>query len=79
MLGRIDPVLKLYKRCHVMLPCNKDVKSGQANGTQAAIEKVILKTDVTTHDVRLNGEIPVAAVQASDISHIVLQHLNDHV
>ena len=78
-LGRMDPVLKLYRGCRVMLPCNKDVKSGQANGTQAIVEKVVLKSGVTPHEVKLNDAIPVTAVQASNVSHIVLRHLNDRV
>jgi hypothetical protein len=37
--GCMDPVLKLYEGCCVMLPCNTKVKEGQANGTQATIKK----------------------------------------
>lgn len=38
--GRRDPVLKLYHSCRVMLPCNKDVPKGQANGTQAILKRL---------------------------------------
>ena len=41
--GRLDPVLKIYKGCRVMLTTNIDVKNGQANGTQAFIDSVELK------------------------------------
>ena len=46
MQGQMDPVLKLYCKCHVMLSFNKDVRQGQANGTQAEVEIVILKPGV---------------------------------
>jgi len=40
--GRVDPVLKLYTGCRIMLTVNRDVLQGEANGTQATVEKVIL-------------------------------------
>jgi hypothetical protein len=62
-----------------MLPCNTDVKKGQANGTQATFQKVVLKPGEDTQQILLDGTIPVTAVRASQVSHIVLQHTNDRI
>ena len=42
--GCMDPVLKLYIKCRIMLPCNNNVANGEANGTQATVEKVGTKS-----------------------------------
>jgi len=77
--GHMDPVLKLYRNCRVMLPGNNDVSNGQANGTQATFEKVVLKAGEEAHHVLLEGHIPVPAVLASQVSYIVLRHSNDRI
>ena len=40
---RMDPVLKLYYDCPVMLTNNLDVERGLANGTEARVKKIRLK------------------------------------
>ena len=70
--GRMDPVLHLYKNCRVMLPCNNDVRNGQANGTQATLEKVVLKPGKQMKQVLLEKRIPITAVTASQIVYIIL-------
>ena len=79
--GRMDPVLRLYHGCRIMLPCNSDVKKGQANGTQATFQKIVLKAgeEAHTQQVLLDGTIPVTAVRASQVSYIVLRHCNDRI
>ena len=77
--GRMDPVLKLFRDCEVMLPTNKDVSKGQANGTQACFVKVVLHEGQQHSIVLLDGEIPVKGVLASQISHVVLKHKNDRI
>jgi hypothetical protein len=63
-----------------MLPTNNDVSNGQANGTQATFEKVVLKPGQETQLVLLDGYIPVPAVLASQVSYIVLRHsTNDRI
>jgi PIF1-like helicase len=66
--GRMDPVLRLYQGCCVMLPCNTDVKKGQANGMQATFQKVVLKLGEATWQILLDGTIPVMAVRTSQVS-----------
>jgi len=77
--GRMDPVLRLYRECRVMLPGNSDVTKGEANGTQAIFEKVVLKAGEEAQHVLLDGTIPVLAVLASQVSYIVLHHSNDRI
>jgi len=76
---RMDPVLKLFKGCKLMMTYNKDVGKGQANGTQADLEKIVLKLDVEPQVVLISGKIPVRAVRASQVDHIVLHHSNDRI
>jgi len=52
------------------------VRDGQANGTQATVQKVILKNGETTQHVMLGGSIPVPAVLAHQVSHVLLKHSN---
>ena len=73
--GRMDPVLKLYFGCSVMLPTNINVASGQANGTQATVEQVILKQGQQTKITEVSG-IPVPSVFASQIHSVHLRHSN---
>jgi hypothetical protein len=62
-----------------MLPCKSNVQQGQANGTQATFQKLILKPGEVTQQVLLNGTIPVAAVHASQVSHVLLHYINKHI
>ena len=76
---RVDPVLKLYKGCRVMLPTNEDVANGLANGTQATVEKVVLKPGHSPVTVMLNDALPVPAVLASQVQEVILSHSNDRI
>ena len=78
-MGRVDPVLKLYKNCPVMLTTNTDVGNGQANGTKAYVTDVILKPLEATHTVMLDGRIPVQAVTASQVAFVTLRHKNPRI
>eukprot|EP00978_Attheya_sp_CCMP212_P024553 scaffold77332_cov43-Attheya_sp.AAC.1 len=54
--GRMDPpVLRLYIKCHIMLPCNNNIANGEANGTQAMVEKVVLKAGTQIQQVMLKN------------------------
>jgi PIF1-like helicase len=74
-MGRMDPVLKLYLGCRVMLPTNINVAAGQANGTQASVLQIILQQGEQSTITILNG-IPVASVFASQVHSVLLQHTN---
>ena len=74
--GRMDPVLKLYAGCRVMLPTNTNVERGQANGMQASIEWIVLKPRQEIHYVYLDNHVPIMAVFASQVAYIELRHYN---
>ena len=59
-----------------MLPSNVNVSMGQANGTQATVEQIVLKHNMVPVRSYINGNIPVAAVFASQIEYIKLKHTN---
>ena len=77
--GRMDPALKLYRNCPVMLPKNIDVLSGQANGTQALVQGVLLKDGQQAATTKLRSGTCVPVVKASQIRHVVLKHCNDRI
>jgi hypothetical protein len=77
--GRMDPVLRLHKHSRLMLPTNSNVKEGRANGSQATFEKIVVKPNAVVHTVTLSNGVPVKAVHASNVDHIVLRHTNHRV
>jgi hypothetical protein len=76
--GRVDPALKLFRNCPVMLTANDDVKAGKANGTRAYVNQVVLKRGENHFDITLDGCI-VPAVFASQIDHVELTHENKSI
>jgi PIF1-like helicase len=77
--SRMDFVLKLYSGCNVMLPTNINVSMGQANGTQATVEQIVLKPNIQPRRTLINGVVPVAAVFASQVQYITLKHTNTKI
>jgi PIF1-like helicase len=77
--GRMDPVLKLYIGCRIMLPTNINVADGMANGTQARVMRIVLKPGVHISSTNIAGGIPISAVFASQVEYLVLQHLNTRI
>jgi hypothetical protein len=76
--GRVDPALKLFYSCPVMLTANDDVKRGRANGTRARVEHVVLKHGETHFYIDLDGCI-VPAVFASQVERVQLKHENTSI
>jgi hypothetical protein len=77
--GRIDPVHKIYIGCNIMLTENIDVISGIPNGTQATIEKVILKEGHDYTNVLIDNNISIRMVYASDVNYIKCKHSNSNI
>jgi len=71
--------LRLFRDRRTMLPTNTNVKSGQANGTQALFQKLVLKQGTNLGSVILSNGIKVNAVFSSDVDHIVLKHVNNRI
>lgn len=74
--GRMDPMLKLYIGCPIMIPHNINVAEGIANGTQCILKRIVLKQHTNIQNVTIENEIIVQAVFASDVEYIILQHTN---
>ena len=65
----VDPMLKLYVGCPVMITENLDVEHKIANGSMATFKQVILKQGTEASFVSLDG-YRVRCVAASDVQHI---------
>jgi Helitron helicase-like domain at N-terminus/PIF1-like helicase len=76
--GRLDPVLKVYRNCLLMLTMNKDVARGQANGTEVKLLQVVLKENTVPIQHEMDNTI-VHLVYASQVDHLVLRHTNDNL
>jgi hypothetical protein len=72
--GRMDPVLKLYVGCRVMLTVNLNVDEGKANGTQAIVQQIVLKNTVSPTLMVIQDNITIPTVFASQVEYITLQH-----
>ena len=76
--GRMDPLLKLYKGCQLMLVFNNNVRCGEANGSTVTLVSVCLKLNITPIEI-LICKLPVKAVYASQVISIVLKHNNSKI
>jgi hypothetical protein len=74
--GRLDPVLKLYNNCEVMLTENIDVLNGLANGTRATIQTVALKQSHNCFYVDVGNNVVVKGIYASSVEYVILKHIN---
>ena len=77
--GRMDPVLKVYQDCKIMLPKNEDVESGNANGTTAKLQRVVLKSGVRGRYVLLDNNIRILSVFAPEVDYVELKHCNERM
>ena len=73
---RVDPVLKLYRNCPVMIPLNIDVPNGLANGTKATVKDIVLKDNAQPFWVTVDDTFKVKAVMASQVDFVRLEHCN---
>ena len=71
--GRMDPLLKLYKGCQLMLVLNNNVRCGEANRTTVTLVSICLKPNIVPIQIII-GKLPVKAVYASQVVSIVLKH-----
>ena len=76
--GRMDPLLKLYKGCQLMLVFNNNVMCGEANGTTVTLISVCLKPNIVPIQIII-GKLPVKAVYALQVISIVLKHNNPKI
>ena len=76
--GRMDPLLKLYKGCQLMLVFNNNVRCGEANRTTVTLISICLKPNIIPIQI-LISKLPVKAVYASQVVSIVLKHNNPKI
>ena len=77
--GRVDPVLKLYPQCPMMLTQNSDVANGEANGSRVRVEAVKLKGGEQPFTLKLDNGTKIFAVYASQVDSICLEHENEDI
>ena len=76
---RVDPVLKLYPGCPMMLTDNTDVPNGQANGSRVFVRHVKVKTGEQAFPLKLDCGTVINALFASQVECIQVQHENDDI
>ena len=76
--GRMDPLLKLYKGCQLILVFNNNVRHGEANRTTVTLISVCLKPNIVPIQIIIS-KLPVKAVYALQVISIVLKHNNPKI
>ena len=64
--GRMDPLLKLYKGCQLMLVFNNNVRHGEANRTTVTLISICLKPNIVPIQIIIS-KLPVKAIYASQV------------
>jgi hypothetical protein len=77
--GHVDPVLKLYPGCPVMLTENKDVSNGQANGSRVSLQKVTFKHRETHFPVKFACGNIIQGYFACQVLSLLLLHEVDNI
>ncbi len=77
--GRVDPVLKLFPECPLMLTENKDVCNGQANGSRLRLQRVNVKHGEQPMIIMLSCGAKVRAYFASQIRSFTVRHEVDDI
>lgn len=77
--GRVDPMLKLYKKAPMMLTQNNDVLNGQANGSRVYLKKVNAKIGEEPFVLRLDCGTRVRALFASQVQSLLMEHENEDI
>ena len=72
--GRVDPVLKLYPNCPMMMTQNNDVINGEANGSRVYVKEVVLKKGEQPFNLKLENGCTILAMTATQVDSIVVQH-----
>ena len=76
--GRMDPLLKLYKGCQLMLVFNNNVRHGEANGATVTLISICLKPNIVPIQIIIS-KLPVKAIYASQVVSRVLKQNNSKI
>ena len=71
---RVDPLLKLYYCCPMMMTQNKAVANGQANSSRVLLEKVDVKQGKQPFIMKLNTGVHICAFFASQVKKLIVKH-----
>ena len=77
--GRVDPVLKLYSNCDMMLTDNKNVGKGEANGSRVRVQRVRTKIGEQPFALKLACGTFIWALYASQVRSIVVKHVVEDI
>ena len=76
---RIDPCLKLYTGCPMMMTENSDVANGEANGSRVTVKKLTMKYNEAPFVLRLANGTKVNAMFASQVKSITVEHEEESI
>jgi AAA domain/Helitron helicase-like domain at N-terminus len=76
---KVDPLLKLYYRCPLMMAQNTAVSSGQANGSRVLLEAVRIKRNEVPFHMRLDTGVTIRAFFASQVKELVVKHESNDI
>lgn len=77
--NRVDPMLKLYYRCPIMLVQNKNVPKGQANGSRVFLQTVNVKPNEEPILCTLKCGTTIRVFRAQQIKSLVVEQENDKI
>ncbi|CAB9520376.1 Pfam:DUF889 [Seminavis robusta] len=72
--GRVDPALKMYYNCPLMLTKNEDVPNGQANGSRVFLRKVHVKPGEQPFIIKLHCGVRIRVFRVTQIDRITVKH-----
>ena len=77
--GRVDPCLKLYPGCPMMLTLNKDVSNGEANGSRVFVQSIDIKFGESPFNLKLDCGTTIQALFVSQVESITVRHENQDI
>jgi hypothetical protein len=75
-VGCVDPCLKLYLNCPMMLTLNANVTNGQANGSRVFLHKVHMKAGERPFQLKLRT---IHVYFASQVQHVSVRHEKEDI
>jgi hypothetical protein len=77
--NRVDPMLKLYYGCPLMLVQNKNVPKGQANGSRVFLQKINLKPYQVPIHCKLKCGTTVRVYTANQVKSLTVEQESDKI
>ena len=77
--GRVDPMLKLYPNCPMMLTENADVSGGIANGSRVVVKRILLRVGEAPNVLKLDCGTSILALHVGQVESLLLEHENSDI